>query len=191
MRRRLMLCIALAILAAFSLACASEPSTDDGVATLSDDSGDDADDSSRGDDEMTDQEIEEAMLEFAECMRDHGVDMPDPQFEDGGLVRIEAGPGRDIDEDEFEAANEACRKLLPNGGEPPSEEEMAEMEDAMLEFAECMRDHGIDMPDPQGGGMTIGPDDDIDPNDPDFKAADEDCRHIIEDARRVTREGDD
>jgi hypothetical protein len=54
---------------------------------------------------------EEAMLAFTECMRDHGVDMPDPVFDQGG--RVEIGPGDevggDMSSDEFEAANEACR----------------------------------------------------------------------------------
>jgi hypothetical protein len=53
-------------------------------------------------------------------------------------------------------------------------------EEAMLDFAECMRDHGIDFPDPQfedGGGMTIGigPESRVDPSDPDFQDAQEEC----------------
>ena len=58
------------------------------------------------------------------------------------------------------------------------------MQAQALAFAQCMRDHGVDMPDPQfgggpgGGGMTIaigGPDSDIDPGSAEFQAAQEAC----------------
>ena len=42
--------------------------------------------------------------------------------------------------------------------EPPSEEEQEKMQEQALEFSKCMREHGIDMPDPQfseDGGVTI------------------------------------
>jgi hypothetical protein len=57
-------------------------------------------------------EMQAEMLEYAQCMRDHGVDMPDPQFDADGRVAIQIGdpdgePGA-MDEEEFEAANEAC-----------------------------------------------------------------------------------
>lgn len=101
---------------------------------------------------------EDKMREFAKCMREHGVDMPDPQVdgEGRGSIAIGAGPG-EIDEKKMKDANEACRKFLPNGGEmkPPTPEEL----DKMRKEAKCMRDHGIDMPDPDPtgqGGINIG-----------------------------------
>jgi hypothetical protein len=61
----------------------------------------------------------------------------------------------------------------------------------MLEFAQCMREHGIDMPDPQqGGGIRIQRNSDgnvtngegvIDPESPEFQAAEEACRPILGD----------
>jgi hypothetical protein len=72
---------------------------------------------------------------------------------------------------------------------PPelSEEQEQKFKDAALEHARCMRDHGIDFPDPtfsEGGGATIklgkGS---VDPNDPDFKAAEKECREIMEEVR--------
>ena len=38
--------------------------------------------------------MREQMLEFAECMREHGIDMPDPVFGDDGGVDDRAGPRR-------------------------------------------------------------------------------------------------
>ena len=59
---------------------------------------------------------EEAMLAFTECMRENGVDVPDPEFsEDGeGGPRIQMGPGGDFDpnDPDFQAAQEKCRSHL-------------------------------------------------------------------------------
>ncbi|QXV61416.1 hypothetical protein CVV72_33435 [Amycolatopsis sp. TNS106] len=94
---------------------------------------------------------EDKMRNFAKCMREHGIDMPDPQTNGDGQnsITIEAGEGRP-DENKMKAASDACRKLLPNGGEikPPTPEEL----DKMRKEAKCMREHGIDFPDPEPSG---------------------------------------
>jgi hypothetical protein len=131
---------------------------------------------------------EQAALEFAQCMRDHGVDMPDPTVDGDGNIRMtppdfgEDGPPEGFMET-ARAAAEACGELLEGIGFGFSPEDQAELEDQLLEFTSCMRDHGIDMPDPnfngtpgEGGGF-IGR---IDPNDPDFQAAFEECRGAFE-----------
>ncbi|OXM55375.1 hypothetical protein CFP75_00895 [Amycolatopsis alba DSM 44262] len=93
---------------------------------------------------------EDKMRNYAKCMREHGINMPDPKA--GGeqnTISIEAGEGG-FDEKKMNDASEACRKLLPNGGEikPPTPEEL----DKMRKEAKCMRDHGIDFPDPEPAG---------------------------------------
>jgi hypothetical protein len=96
----------------------------------------------------------EQELKFAQCMREHGVDMPDPGV--GGLVTgdgptaDESGAATAIDTGDG-SAFEACRKFLPNGGEP-SKPTAAELEQ-MIRYAQCMREHGIDMPDPGADGV--------------------------------------
>ncbi|GGM96710.1 hypothetical protein GCM10011609_38090 [Lentzea pudingi] len=98
------------------------------------------------------------MVKFAQCMRENGIDMPDPKTsEDGGGIVIEAMPGGDassIDEGKMKTAHEACKQHLPNGGEfkPPSPEE----QDKMRQQAKCMRDRGYNWPDPkfEGGGAA-------------------------------------
>ncbi|MDX3189028.1 hypothetical protein PV458_11530 [Streptomyces sp. MN03-5084-2B] len=92
---------------------------------------------------------EDKMRDFAKCMREHGVDMPDPKSDGNhGGVAIQLGDG--VDGSKLEAAQSACKHLMPNGGEmkPPSAEEL----DKMRKDAKCMRDHGIDMPDPDPAG---------------------------------------
>jgi hypothetical protein len=59
-------------------------------------------------------------LKFARCMRAHGVDMPDPQA-DGGGIRL-SGPGKgsiDPAGPAFQRAQRACESLLPGGKGPP------------------------------------------------------------------------
>lgn len=95
---------------------------------------------------------EDKIREFAKCMRENGIDMPDPQ---GGGIALAAPADGDVAK--MEKAHEACKKFLPNGGEykEPSQEE----KDKMREQAKCMREHGVDMPDPDfsgtGGRGTI------------------------------------
>lgn len=143
---------------------------------------------------------EDALAEFAECMRENGIeDFPDPGIsEDGGITIVGPGSGgeepvagapTEVDQEEMDAAMAACQELLPEGSGPGagmSQEDQAALQDAMLEYAQCMRDHGIDMPDPEfssdGGAFTIEHGGDgLDPNDPDFQAADEQCRSVLED----------
>ncbi|HEY3262274.1 MAG TPA: hypothetical protein VGJ95_18745 [Pseudonocardiaceae bacterium] len=124
---------------------------------------------------------EERMRQFASCMREHGVDMPDPE-PGGGPVQLRGGPG-DVDMSKMQAAMQACRSFLPNGGEPrqlsPEDLEKARA------MAECMREHGVDVPDPDPdqGGLRIearggGGDGAAPPDQDKLRAALEACRHL-------------
>lgn len=131
-----------------------------------------------------------AFLNYAKCMREHGVNMPDPDFNGGGVtIAISGGPGSEA---QMKAAEEACRQYLPNGGAPPSMS--PEMLEQMRKFAQCMREHGVDMadPDPNNGGISIGkkaapgPSDNPSggmkagpPDDPNFKNAEEACKDLL------------
>jgi hypothetical protein len=126
-------------------------------------------------------QAQEAMLDYAKCMRDNGVDVPDPQF-NGGRV-TQRGPDGNVPEDKLRAAEEACREHMEKV-EPPelSEEQKQEMKDAALAHARCMRKHGIEnFPDPtfdEDGGAQIRMKEGsgVDPDDPDFQKAEEACR---------------
>ena len=123
-----------------------------------------------------------AALEYAQCMRQHGVDMPDPQFQGGGIMQ--RGPDEKTPRATVEKAEDACKEIREamEPSEPPSEEEQKEMKDAALAHARCMREHGIeDFPDPTfsaDGGMQVRIDkrSGIDPEDEDFKTAQEACQ---------------
>jgi hypothetical protein len=113
---------------------------------------------------------------FAQCMRDNGVpDFPDPG-PDGQML------GEDFDRKKLASeaglkAYQACRDLSPNGGER-TELDPAQQEQ-LREWAACMRENGIDMPDPNpntGGFLGLGGELPFDPDDPKFKAAMEACQ---------------
>ena len=157
--RRLTVAVAVLALAAAGAGCArdGDDGTDvasiDGDAAVAADEGADEGGGSTGPDS---QEFQDAMLDYAECMRDHGIDMPDPELDGGGgfsqvVPRGEAG-GPDGPSEEFQAADEACRSIIEDAMPEPedlSPEELAERQDRMLALAQCIRDKGYDMPDPQ------------------------------------------
>jgi len=97
--------------------------------------------------------FDEFQLAFAGCMREHGVAMADPS---GGGVKLDAGG----DMAAFEAASTACREQLgtppsPEGaGTPKTDEELLADN---LKIAKCLREHGVDVPDPKSGSSLEVP----------------------------------
>jgi hypothetical protein len=118
---------------------------------------------------------------FSACMRSHGVpNFPDPNAQ--GVIQFGSSNGIDPSSPKFQAAQQACRKVLPNGGQP-SPAQIAKAQKAALAFSACMRSHGVkDFPDPtfSGGGvqLRIGgkPGSDLDPSSPIFQKAQTACQ---------------
>jgi hypothetical protein len=197
----------------------------DDVASMSDD---DSGESAQSDQAAT----EEELLDWVECMRDNGAEVPDPTVDEDGNLVIEGpvtvtqeGPaGEEAEENEsqggsdgsggevargpFEDAGNECGRPPEGAFGPPSEEDRQAMEDAALEFAQCMRDNGVpDFPDPDfsnqgpggepperseedesgGGGegqqVVLGPFGEIDMEDPEVAAAFEQCQDIMMEGR--------
>jgi hypothetical protein len=196
----------------------SDASSDD-VASASDD---EANEQSQDDDQA---DTEQELLDWVECMRDEGVDVPDPTRDaDGNLVingngiavggdgyGTSTNDGEDdgdepsITPEEMDAAEEVCGPPPGFGPGDISDEDLQAMQDAALEFAQCMRDEGIeDFPDPdfsdmgpggepqsrssddnggRGGGsdeqVVLGPFGEIDLDDPETAAAFEACQDLL------------
>ncbi len=121
---------------------------------------------------------EEAQRQFAQCMREHGVNIGDPDTGNpsGGPVRVQASAGSNMD-----AAVQACQKYLPAGQlRTPDAQELEQAR----QFAQCMREHGVDVPDPDpnGGGLRVekgkggAGSTGVNPDDPAFKAAEKACQ---------------
>ena len=96
--------------------------------------------------------FEEGVLDFSQCMREEGINFPDPSFDIDGNPEFD-----DVNienDDEFEPAFDNCenilREALPEQFDLDPEVEAA-LVDASLEFSQCMRDEGIDFPDPKPG----------------------------------------
>ena len=108
---------------------------------------------------------EAAGIKFSDCMRSHGVpNFPDPGA--GGGIQINAGSGIDPQSPAFQAAQNACMKLMPGGG-PAGGHGSESRRLALVKLAQCMRRHGIStFPDPTaspppsappaGGGLAFG-----------------------------------
>jgi hypothetical protein len=98
---------------------------------------------------------EEKGRKFAQCMRANGVQMEDPQVDGKGgtRIRIGGGKGQAAGDKQVEAAMSKCRHLMPGADKPRT---MSPEEQARVRaFAKCMREHGVDMPDPQDGRIEL------------------------------------
>lgn len=112
----------------------------------------------------------EAALEFTECMRAHGVEVDDPK---PGQKNIEVG-GNDP---ATKKALVACNGKLGTAGQELSSGEQEDFREGALALAQCFREQGIDMGDPEflGSGKFHLDIAGIDTNSPAFKAAQEAC----------------
>ncbi len=118
------------------------------------------------------------LVDFARCMRGHGVSVPDPQ--PGKPYGISAGGGAGA------AALGACQHFLPPadtaaGGQ--ASKIAAEMP-ALIAYARCMRSHDISMLNPDSSGVlnlgnVPGISSDFGRYSPQFRAADTACRHLL------------
>jgi hypothetical protein len=127
---------------------------------------------------------------MSKCMRANGLsNFPDPSQGSGGVgfpggVILASDGELTVDGVSFSGpalkkASAACKIYLPGGGGPPPAMSAAEKK-AALEFAQCMRAHGVpNFPDPGSGGplssrpsakQTLP-----DPNSPAFKHAGQAC----------------
>lgn len=189
MKRTPMLLLLLLVLTA--AACSGEDTTQ-GVASL-----ENIDSIAAGTPEDSvdqDADVEEAMLNFTQCLRDQGLDVSDPEIDaDGNFgFRGIAGSVEEVDRNEMREAFDACQSHLEGITLRGGGIDQTAIQDTLIEYAACMRDNGYDMEDPdlsasgpgssdgdgppgQGGGPFGA----IDPEDPDFVAANEICQEIF------------
>jgi len=123
---------------------------------------------------------EQAMRSYVVCLRGKGIAMPDPKVQADGSVDL-VYPDV-VDKGAFITADEGCRDLLVNAYPPSTPNPNAAQEqDQLLAYARCMREHGIDMPDPASGPQSttvsaiVGPEE----ANPSFIAADRACSYLL------------
>ena len=140
---------AIALIVAMVLAACGESSTGGetgGLATLEETSVTTAPEAV----ELTD---EEAVLAFADCMRENGLpDFQDPIVNPDGSIEFQGGGGDGTGQrGELPAALDACEPLLGvitfTGGRG-GDFDPIELEDDLLLLAQCLRDNGLEEYDP-------------------------------------------
>ncbi len=128
----------------------------------------------------------QARLNLAKCFRAHGLNVPDPST-GGGAAGGGGGFFRSIQgysQAQVQAARQACAsyfaQAFPQANLSPAQR--AQVQQQLVKFAQCMRSHGVDVPDPTfngGGGFgfrrAFGS---VDRNSPAFQAASQACRSL-------------
>jgi hypothetical protein len=127
----------------------------------------------------------QARLNLAKCFRAHGINVPDPSS--GGGPAEGAGVGRilrDYPQSQIQSVLQACRQYLAQAFPRLnlSPQQRAQFQQQLVKFAECMRSHGIDIPDPTfNGNGAFGfrrAFRSIDRNSPAFQAAQKACASL-------------
>ena len=126
--------------------------------------------------------VEEAGLEFTECLRAHGVEVDDPK---PGQQNIEVEDG---DDPATKQALAACNGKLDSAGQELSSGEEEEFREGALALAQCFREQGIERGDPEflGPGKFHLDIDGLDTESPAFEAAREACDGLLPELSGVT-----
>jgi hypothetical protein len=116
--------------------------------------------------------------QFAACMREHGQNVPDFDPNSGNVALTPPGVA---DRGAWDAALRGCQQFLPGNGQPAAAD--PQQLDGLRQYAGCMREHGIEMTDPdpntgnsQFGGRLANAGRDQILNDPTYQAADAACK---------------
>jgi len=133
--------------------------------------------------------LDQSFIDYAHCMRDHGVDFPDPVHRPGhdGLSLQFNGSSNSP---EFVAGNDACQQFLQPVIDMKRNAVAASMTpdklQALIAYSSCMRDHQIPLadPDPTDGHISFGSVPGINEpalgrRDPLFAQADNACRGLL------------
>ncbi|MEU3600438.1 hypothetical protein ABZ714_17230 [Streptomyces sp. NPDC006798] len=87
-------------------------------------------------------------LELRKCLREQGLDVPEPEPGRNGAGLSIGGDG--MPKEKVEKAFKTCQ--AKTGGAGFGEEPAQADKDKALAYAKCMRENGFDMPDPNSGG---------------------------------------
>jgi hypothetical protein len=132
----------------------------------------------------------QARLQLAKCLRSHGLNVPDPSPNGGAAGGGGGGGGGGLglrtlrSSPNFQSAMQACAKYRSGafGFGNLSPAQRAQFQQDLVKFAECMRSHGIDIPDPTSGSGGFRIFQQISPserNSPAFQSALQACRSNI------------
>jgi len=93
---------------------------------------------------------------YTNCMRAHGVAVSVGSNGGFSVSGSSSDGSSGASQKAFDSAQDACRHLLPNGGQPNQAQRAAHQAQALqqaLKYTQCMRSHGVpDFPDPKASG---------------------------------------
>jgi hypothetical protein len=112
-----------------------------------------------------------ARVKFAQCMRDNGINIPDNPGQNGGLRALQ-----NVDQSKLQAAQKACQKYRLAAVGNLTQAQQQEFRDAFAKFSSCMRQHGVELPNPGAGGGPPAGGNQINRNDPKVQAARKACQ---------------
>lgn len=87
-------------------------------------------------------------VQFARCMRAHGVNVPDPP---PGSSNVKLPKDALADKTKLNAAVKACGKYGGQAVKALTGQGGSQSQDRQLKLARCLRAHGVDVSDPQPG----------------------------------------
>ena len=169
------------LLASFALivtACSPSPSSSDTVASLP---GHGPVSSAGTSGPASESQVDQAEINFAHCLRSHGVNEPDPKHVPGHSGLVVQVPSSTPANN---AALAACNHVLPPASAARQQQRAADLP-GLTHYAQCMRNHDIALldPDPQTGAVDLGNVPGIvngfTRHTPQFRSADEACRHLL------------
>jgi hypothetical protein len=130
----------------------------------------------------SEQSREHQFLKLSKCLREHGINVSTPTG--GGPIKIQGGIGG-VTPQKMEAAQTACKKYAPAENQNLTPQQRVEREEAVRNFAKCMREHGIKVEAKTSGNAirmrihvgpgTNGPN----PESPAFEAAQKACNSYL------------
>jgi hypothetical protein len=127
---------------------------------------------------------DQQLVSWARCMRNHGVAEPDPYHRQGfSGLSIQLPPPGPATSRADAACGHVLRRLEATKA-AGARQEVTHWLPALTRYAQCMRDHDIDMLDPDSqGSLSLGNVPGITSNfgrySPQFRAADRACRHLL------------
>lgn len=96
----------------------------------------------------------QARLSLAKCFRAHGINVPDPApggGPGGGTLRALQNYPRSQMQSALQACQQYVRKAFAFANLSPAQ--IAQFRQQFVKFAECMRSHGINIPDPSPNAL--------------------------------------
>jgi hypothetical protein len=125
----------------------------------------------------------QARLNLAKCARAHGINVPDPG-PNGDAGRGAFRVLRQYPPAQIQAVMQACRQYLvqafPQFNLTPAQR--AQFQQQLVKFAQCMRSHGVNIPDPQPSANGFfgfrGTFRNVDRNSPAFQSANQACQSL-------------